>query len=252
MVEPQPKPSADTVSGAAVYGPIFIRFFYDIFVLVFSFTYVWRCPIQKLSAFFTSNIARAVTSGDKENEHQPFRLLDMGVGTGYHLQHSPMPEKAHVDLVDLRDVTLGAASRRLKKAHPTVTMRAVLGDFLEEDKGSRMAITSARFPDRFDAISCMLLLHCVPGPPSRKADGLRRLAPLLKPDGVVFGATILGNGVKHSLLARLFMARYNKTKKFSNVEDDAEGLLGPLRGTFADIKTEIVGGVLLFELREPR
>ncbi|RKU41460.1 hypothetical protein DL546_002812 [Coniochaeta pulveracea] len=258
MAEPQPipfatsTPIADTMSGAAVYGPIFIRFFYDTFVLGFSFTYVWRCPIQKLSAFFTSNVTGAAISRGKGTEKQPFRLLDIGVGTGYHMQHSAIPEDAHVDLVDLRDVALGAACRRLKKSHPTVTMQASLGDFLEEDENSGMAITPTRFPGRFDAISCMLLLHCVPGPPSRKAGSLQRLAPLLNPEGVLFGATILGKGVNHSLLARVFMAWYNRTRKFSNEEDDVERLLEPLRRTFANIRTELVGDVLLFELREPR
>jgi hypothetical protein len=118
-VAPQPMTIANTASGAAVYGPVFIRFFYDVFVPAFSFTYVWRCPVQRPSAFFTINITGAATSIDK-GTHQPLWLLDIGVGMGYSLQHSPIAEDAHVDLVVLRDVTLDAASEILKKAHPTV------------------------------------------------------------------------------------------------------------------------------------
>jgi SAM-dependent methyltransferase len=240
----------DTADGAAVYGPIFVRFFYDIFVIAFSLTYVWRCPAKKLTAFFARNIGSVATEPGTERT-EPFRLMDIGVGTGYQLQHAPIPKSADAVLVDLRDISLEAASKRLQKAHPTVSVRTTIGDFLEFDNDSFKAIVPERFPTQFDAISCMLLLHCVPGPPSRKAEGLRRLAPLLSQDGVLFGATILGKGVKHNWIARAFLSFYNRRGDFSNAEDDVEGLLRPLRKTFRDVRAEIVGDVLLFELRGP-
>lgn len=98
----------------------------------------------------------------------------------------------------------------------------------------------------------MFLLHCVPGPAARKAEGLQRLAPLLKDDGVLFGTTILGKGVQHNFFGNFLMKAYNNVGSFQNWDDDAESIVQPLRETFADVKFEVVGTVLLFEARKPR
>lgn len=175
------------------------------------------------------------------------------MGTGYYLEHAPLPESSAVTLVDLNQNCLDAASQRLLAAHPHVAASDVVGDFLEPDAKAALAITESRLGGtKFDAISCMFLLHCVPGPAQRKAEGLQRLAALLKDDGVLFGTTILGKGVQHNMFGGALMKAYNNAGSFDNLEDDAEGIVQPLRETFADVKFEVVGTVLLFEARKPR
>jgi hypothetical protein len=98
----------------------------------------------------------------------------------------------------------------------------------------------------------MLLLHCVPGPPSRKAQALIRLARLLRDDGILFGATILGKGVKHNLMGRWLMDFHNKKGIFDNKLDDIDGLINPLKIAFEEVKLEVTGRTLLFSARRPR
>ena len=50
------------------------------------------------------------------------------------------------------------------------------------------------------------------------------LCPYLASDGVLFGSTILGRGVRHNLLGRRLMRLYNRKGIFSNLEDDQRGL----------------------------
>jgi len=209
--------------------------------------YAWCCSAAKQRAFYSRNLASARPKGG------PFRLCDIGVATGYYLEHAPIPEDSEVTVVDLNTNSLDAAADRCVASHPGVTTRKVHGDFLEPDAGAALAITLPRLGgEKFDAISCMFLLHCVPGPPARKAEGLQRLAPLLKEDGVLFGTTILGKGVEHNFFGNFLMTAYNKNGSFQNWDDDAESIVQPLRETFADVKFEVVGTVLLFEARKPK
>lgn len=215
--------------------------------------YAWCCSASRQRAFYSRNLASA---RGKASESDTFRLCDIGVATGYYLEHAPIPEGSAVTLVDLNTNSLDAASERLLAAHPgTVTATKVQADFLEPDPKADLAITAARLGGgaKFDAISCMFLLHCVPGPPTRKAQGLQRLAPLLRDDdSVLFGTTILGNGVEHNLFGRFLMTAYNNAGSFDNWDDDAESIVQALREAFEDVKFEVVGTVLLFEARRPR
>ncbi|KAJ7475896.1 hypothetical protein FB451DRAFT_1339044 [Mycena latifolia] len=141
----------DVERGAAAYSPTALRF-YDRIVLGLYFSYAWRCPTKtQLIPFFKAN--STPTSSDSTHSR---RLLDIGVGTGFFLEHAQLASGS--------SLTLGP----------------------------------------FDAISVMLLLHCVPGPPSRKAAAC----------GVLFGVTILGKGVTHNLFGRLLMWWHNRTGIF--------------------------------------
>lgn len=240
-------PVTDTGPGARFYGQ-FMLGVYDFWVLQLSCTYAWRCSATRLRSFYSRNLASA-----RRDSSAPRRLLDIGVGTGYHLSHAPIPRGSEVFLVDLNPHPLSVASHRLLAAHPDVSATAVMGDFLEPDRDSSLAIVPARLGGgKFDAISCMLLLHCVPGPPERKGEALARLAPLLNSEGVLFGSTILGAGVRYNAFARTLVWFYNHLGSFDNRLDNEEEILGPLREIFSDVRSEICGSVLLFEARRPK
>ncbi|KAB5582329.1 methyltransferase domain-containing protein [Coniochaeta sp. 2T2.1] len=237
----------DTAPGAAVYSPFFLRWVYDAWVLNIGNSYAWCCSSARQCAFYSRQLAFS------RPKSGPFRLCDIGVATGYYLEHAPIPEGSEVTVVDLNTNSLDYAANRLLAAHPSTSAAKVHADFLEADAGEDLAITLPRLGgEKFDAISCMFLLHCVPGPPARKAAALQRLAPLVKDEGVMFGTTVLGKGVEHNFFGRMLMKSYNNRGTFVNWDDDAESIVQPLREVFGDVKFEIVGTVLLWEARRPK
>ena len=106
--------------------------------------------------------------------------------------------------------------------------------------------------EKYDSISLMYLLHCMPGPPSRKFAIFDHLRKNLADDGVLFGATILGKGVDHNWGGRWLMNLYNGKGIFGN-EDDREGVvLEALKRNFEEVEGQVKGVVLMFEARRPR
>lgn len=75
------------------------------------------------------------------------------------------------------------------------------------------------------------------------------LTACLAPDGVVFGATILGRGVASSSAARRLMQTYNAKRIFSNANDDPETLQAVLAARYHDVEVVIRGSVALFVAR---
>ena len=75
------------------------------------------------------------------------------------------------------------------------------------------------------------------------------LAPLLRADGVVFGATLLSAGVKRSRAARALMRAYNRKGVFSNEADSLAGLRVVLERRFRSVELEVVGCAALFAVQ---
>ena len=72
------------------------------------------------------------------------------------------------------------------------------------------------------------------------------LKPLLNPNGVLFGTTILGQNIQPNPLARLLMRVYNSRAIFSNTEDTLANLEAGLKQHFKDYSVKVVGCVALF------
>lgn len=247
-----------TTAGAAVYNPLFLSLVYDRLVLGLYCTYVWRCPATTLQNLYNTLVAERQNSVAASR-----RILDVGVGTGYFLASTPLPESTSVTLFDLNPACLEAASLRCKQSHaglPSLGVRTVCGDFLApaDDPNSihQKLLDSQQKPDRFDIVLTSMLLHCVPGPPQRKAKALASLATLVEPQsGVLAGATILGDradGVHHNLLGRFILFWHNALGMFDNRGDDVLAFIGALRSEFHDVKWEIVGTILIFQARLPK
>ena len=207
-----------------IYSPRFLRFFYDTWVLGITNTYIWRCPTSSvLLPFFKSRAS---------SKH-----LDIGVGTGYFLAHAEFAKDSSVTLCDLNPASLAMARGRV----PEIETQSLLHDAMEP----------LPVAERFGSISLMYLLHCMPGPPERKAAIFGNVKKNLEEGGVVFGATVLGKGVEHNWAGRLLMNQYNKTGIFANREDDAEVFLKELKLHFEDVDAKIEGVVLLFTAKGP-
>ena len=63
---------------------------------------------------------------------------------------------------------------------------------------------------------------------------------------MIFGTTILSQGVRHTPLGRKLMRIYNHKGIFSNFEDDLEGVELVLASRFERFELDVVGSVALF------
>jgi SAM-dependent methyltransferase len=196
---------------------------YDPIILGFSCRFVWRCPKHRFL--------------DLYDRHIGVRHLDVGVGTGYFLGHCRFPvERPAITLLDLSEPCLAKAAQRLDRYSPRVVRANVL-DAL--DLGDA----------QFDSIALNGVLHCLPGTMEEKATVFRNLRPLVAEGGVLFGSTILGQGVDHTRLARKALGVYNRERIFTNLEDDRGSLERALAGSFSRYETETEGSFALFAAR---
>lgn len=219
MADAGPK-AEDVEAGQRVYTPFTLRV-YDLFVLGFSNRFVWRC--------------RSSTLLERYDSHVGARHLDVGVGTGWFLDHCRWPvESPKITLLDLNANSLSAASDRIRRYAPATIQANVL---------DRVDLGDAHF----DSIGANFLFHCLPGGLEAKAATVAsNLRPYLASGGVLFGSTILGRGVSHNLVGRRLMRLYNRKRIFSNLEDDQRGLEQGLASELTDVQIEVVGAVALF------
>jgi 2-polyprenyl-3-methyl-5-hydroxy-6-metoxy-1,4-benzoquinol methylase len=209
-------------AGQAVYSKWMLAC-YDWLVLGFSNRLIWRCPSKHILALY--------------NRHVTANHLDVGIGTGYFLDRCRFPcDQPRLALMDLNPNCLDAAGRRIARYRPERYRANVLNPI---DRTIRP----------FDSISMTYLLHCLPGTITTKADVFHHLKPLLNPNGVVFGATLLSKGVIRSLAAKRLMALYNSKGIFTNDHDDLEGLQAVLSGHFTNLTVDVVGCAALFSGR---
>jgi 2-polyprenyl-3-methyl-5-hydroxy-6-metoxy-1,4-benzoquinol methylase len=210
------------MAGQAVYTPRTLRV-YDLVVLGISNRLLWKCPTRRLEAHY--------------NRHVTANHLDVGVGTGYFLDHCRFPSQApRVALMDLNSDALAFASRRIHRYQPETYCRNILAP-VSVDAG------------RFDSVGINYLLHCIPGPMESKAVAFDHLKGLMNPDAVLFGSTLLQQGVSRSWLARRLMEVYNRKGIFSNRHDGLDGLAQALNQRFREVSIEVVGCAALFSAR---
>ena len=208
------------VAGAAIYSKPLLSG-YDLFVLGFSNTFVWRCSTRIMLDFYNNNV-----SGNH---------LDVGVGTGYYLDKCTFPSpNPDVAIADLNENSLQATASRIERYKPKVHVANVL---------EPLDIT----PAGFDSIALNYLIHCLPGDIKSKSVVFKNLKPLLNSNGgVIFGSTILGAGVRHNLIGRVLMRTYNAKQIFSNTADNAADLENVLKDTFREYSIKLMGCVALF------
>lgn len=193
--------------------------YYD-WLLEFTCNRIWRCPIDRTLELYQ----RHVTSNH----------LEVGVGTGYFLDRirfsSSQPRLA---LLDPNPHCLRHTVARLARYSP----EAYRANALEPIK---LGVGG------FDSIAINYVLHCMPGALPEKGVAFANLRPLLNPRGVVFGSTVLREGVPCDLRARVFMRLYNAGKVFCNLQDSLAGLGEALEGSFDHVQIDVIGCVAQF------
>ena len=96
------------------------------------------------------------------------------------------------------------------------------------------------------------MIHCLPGPLEWKARAVANVAGVLAPDGVLFGASVLGTSGRHSWPARRMLEAFNREGAFANLDDTAEGLREILEASFDRVDLDVIGSIALFAATDPR
>ncbi|MFO0916984.1 MAG: class I SAM-dependent methyltransferase [Planctomycetaceae bacterium] len=209
-------------AGQAVYTPGMLSI-YDLLVLGISNRFIWKCPTPRLVAHY--------------NRHVSANHLDVGVGTGYFLDHCRFPtSNPRVALMDLNLNSLQFAAARIARYHPETHRRNILEPIPWGEK-------------LFDSVGINYLLHCLPGTMESKAVVFDHLKALMNPGAVLFGSTLLQGGVRRGFAARRLMNFYNRKGVFSNAADDLATLQQALDRRFRDVSVEVAGCAAVFSGR---
>lgn len=199
---------------------------YDLFVLGLMSRFMWRCPRGRMLRHYDRNVGAV--------------HLDIGPGTGWFMDKCRFPvESPSITLLDLNEVVLATAARRIGRYRP----RTVVGDAFKEFDD----------PDgtRYDSVGMNFLLHCLPGTMAQKAVAFDRVIPRLRPGARVFGSTVLGEGPHHTKRSGRLLAKLNRSEVFSNLGDRFDDLDAELRARFTEVETVRSGAVCLFTARHP-
>ena len=218
--------SAPVMTGQAAYTASFLDGAYDLLVHTLTNHLTWSCPTKRLVDLYDRNVSA---------DH-----LDVGVGTGLLLTRCRFPSPSpRVALMDLNENALRAAAARIATLADVTLYRANVLDPIPLDA-------------RFDSIGLVYLLHCLPGRLEEKGAAIGHLGELLKPRGVLFGATILSDRYAAEHLRTRTMAGWLRKKGvFANADDTLAGLETALRAHFTEYHVETVGSVALFTARKP-
>jgi SAM-dependent methyltransferase len=197
---------------------------YDPVVIGFVSWFVWHCPAEPLLKGY--------------RDHIRDRHLDVGPGTGYCIDKSGLADGSRVTIVDPNRNVLEHAARRLRRLDVTAVEADVLKPLPVDGP--------------FDSAALNLVIHCLPGPLSRKATAVANVAAVLAPTGVLFGASVLGTSGGHSWLARRVLSAFNRRGAFDNLDDTEEGLREILAESFDHVELETFGSVAVFSAAGPR
>ena len=209
--------------GQSDYTPLLLNL-YDPLVLGPIARFVWRCPTSRLLERYRHHI---------RSPH-----LDVGPGTGYFLARAGLPPGSAVTILDPNRNVLDHAARRLRDLDVT----AVEADVLKP-----LPVAGP-----FDSAALHLVLHCLPGPLSRKAAAVGNVAAVVAPGGVLFGASVLGTSASHTWLGRRMLHAFNRRGSFDNLEDTEEGLRSTLGQAFEHVELDVVGSIAVFTAIGPR
>ncbi len=203
---------------AGIYSPAGLRF-YDTFVMGLLADRVWGCPAENFV--------------DCYREHLKPTHADIGVGTGYCIDQCEPGPVDRLALIDLRQTCLDYCARRLERYQPETFVR---------DARSPIQIDT----NRFESIGLGGLLHSLPGAMRDKGDVFDALAPIAAPGAVVFGYTLVRDGVHETRPRRLMHRLLNGIRLIDNDDDHMADLAAELGRRFVDCRLRLIGNVAFF------
>jgi hypothetical protein len=209
-------------AGQAAYTRGLLRV-YDTMVYRFNGPILWRCPKSRFLDLYNANVS---------STH-----LDIGVATGCLLDQCSFPVAApQITLMDLNRNPLDKAAGRLMRYAPRTHQANVLEPW-------------GLAPASYDSVGMANVLHCLPGAMPAKTVAFEHARTALVSGGVLFGATVLGEGVEHTRLSRTALKGMNRRGIFSNLNDSLEDLDAGLARVFSSHEIQVQGAVALFVAR---
>jgi len=206
-------------AGQAVYSSRTLSL-YDLVVLGISNRWLWKCPTACLLEHYNKHVS---------NNH-----LDVGVGSGYYLEHCQFQsQQPRLALMDMNNDSLAYARRRAARYQPECYQQNILQPVSNNI-------------EKFDSIAINYLLHCLPGNLPSKTVVFEHLKNLMKPGATLFGSTLLQGEAPRNACAQQLMNLYNRKGIFSNQQDYLEDLQVGLESHFESIQIKMVGCVALF------
>ena len=190
---------------------------YDFFVFRFISPYLWGCSKNQLI--------------DRYMELSGHTHLEIGVGTGFLLDQYN-PGNIDLSLMDLSNVCLERSAKRLRRYQPTIWRKNILHP-----------IDGVNKP--FDSISINYVMHCVAGEFTHKGAAFGHLKKLLKPDGVLFGTSVMKTD-ESNIFALIFMWLLNKVGVFNNTGDNITELEKSLKQHFSYVVVEKKSASVMF------
>ena len=216
--------SEDRVRAGTKLYSRFILAIYDSFMLGCNCRLLWNCPSRSLL--------------DMYNRYASANHLDIGVGTGYFMDKCESPDfGVRLALMDLNPNSLRAAGKRLRRYKPEVYRRNALGPF-------------ALNAPAFDSVGMMNLLHCLPGDLKTKAVVFEHAKAVMNPGAVLFGSTILYEGIVPNAPAALTLKWCNRMRFMSNLHDTLADLREGLARSFPQSSVSMIGREAVFWARK--
>ncbi|MEM7342659.1 MAG: class I SAM-dependent methyltransferase [Chloroflexota bacterium] len=215
MTTPSPQQIKE---GYAVYTP-FMLSIYDWAVIGFL-GQLWHCPAHYYQAHYQTHIT---------DNH-----LDVGVGTGYFLDNCRFSTQTpRIGLMDINPNSLNAAQRRIKRYTPEIYRQNILEPLQIQ-------------PHPFDSIGLNGLLHCLPGTIEEKSVVFDHLKTLMAPGAIIFGSTLVNQGITKNRLQGWALHRMNRLKVLHNTTDDPKDLEMALAQRFKESQVRVIGCMALF------
>lgn len=193
---------------------------YDKWVLGVFCRLVWKCPASVMRRLYDDSVG---------NRH-----LDIGPGTGYFVDKAHFPTaKPEITLLDLNEQCLEMSAAVLARYEPAICQ----ANLMEPLPLPRQ---------HFDSAGMNLVFHTIPGGWDGKGIIFKHVAETLRPGGILFGTTVLAEGVPMSKLTSKMVLEQHKRGNFQNQGDDPEGLSRQLAKYFPEHQVTIRGAVAVF------
>jgi hypothetical protein len=199
-------------------------FFYDFLLYGVISKYAWGSSVRRLDSHYRKYVS--------------LNHLEIGVGTGF-LLNRVVFDSAHprLALMDLNRECLETTRLKVSRYAPETYVQNLL-----EPVQHRI--------ERFDSIGINYVMHCIPGGFKDKGTVFTHLQPLLSEQGVLFGTTVLSEGVHKNLLAKSFMWLMNFLGVFNNRDDNAHDLKQCLEASFQVVEFEVEGVTAFFAVKQ--
>jgi hypothetical protein len=216
---------AELPDSVKAYSPVGLKL-YDSLVMGVLAQRVWSCAAERLV--------------DHYRTHVTANHADIGVGTGYCLDLCGLPvSHARLALVDLQTNCLDHASRRLARFQPRCYRRDVL-----------QPLRGIEGP-AFDSVALGGVLHCLSGSAASKAAVFDNLAPIVTGGTVIFGYTLVSDGVQRRVRTRVVHSILNRARVIDNASDRVDELEAALSARFVECDVNLVGCMALFRAVVP-